>query len=134
MTVFENVAFGLRVRPRAIAHPQGPHSESDRRLKLCRRLPGDRYPSSFGGQRQRVALARALASSQGVVIESHSDTTTGTQELRPATRLHEERGDDVSYSRQEEALELADRSSFRMRARRAGCESARSCEIMPPSS
>ncbi|HEV8267576.1 MAG TPA: ATP-binding cassette domain-containing protein, partial [Thermoanaerobaculia bacterium] len=61
MTVFENVAFGLRVRPRAV-RPK----ESEIRARVGALLSlvqldwlGDRYPSELsGGQRQRVALAR----------------------------------------------------------------------------
>ena len=64
MTVFENVAFGLRVKPRA----QRP-SESEIQRKVHELLNlvqldwlADRYPSQLsGGQRQRIALARALA-------------------------------------------------------------------------
>ena len=64
MSVFENVAFGLRVRPR-----RGRPSEAqirERVMELLRlvqlkRFAG-RYPNQLsGGQRQRVALARALA-------------------------------------------------------------------------
>src|SRR5687768_18592371 len=64
MTVFENVAFGLRVRP---WRDRPSRAEIKRRIK---ELPGlvqleglaARYPSQLsGGQRQRVALARALA-------------------------------------------------------------------------
>ncbi|MBU2408659.1 MAG: ATP-binding cassette domain-containing protein, partial [Gammaproteobacteria bacterium] len=64
MTVFENIAYGLRARPRA-ARPT--KAEIDRRvLKLLDliQLPqiAGRYPTQLsGGQRQRVALARALA-------------------------------------------------------------------------
>ena len=63
MTVFENIAYGLRARPRK-SRPSG--AEIVRRVtKLLEliQLPdiGDRYPSQLsGGQRQRVALARAL--------------------------------------------------------------------------
>jgi sulfate transport system ATP-binding protein len=64
MTVAENIAFGLKVRPRN----RRPSSNDIRRrvkelLDLVQ-LPGleKRYPSQLsGGQRQRVALARALA-------------------------------------------------------------------------
>jgi sulfate transport system ATP-binding protein len=64
MTVFENVAFGLRVKPRA-ARP--PNAEIARRVHELLNLVQldwlhDRLPSQLsGGQRQRVALARALA-------------------------------------------------------------------------
>src|SRR3954452_9487077 len=64
MTVFENVAFGLRVQPRAIRK-----SEADIRARVKELLDlvqldwlSSRYPSQLsGGQRQRIALARALA-------------------------------------------------------------------------
>ena len=64
MTVFDNIAYGLRARPRK-TRPTAP--EIARRVtKLLEliKLPdiGARYPSQLsGGQRQRVALARALA-------------------------------------------------------------------------
>src|SRR6188508_3211544 len=71
MTVFENVAFGLRVRPRAARPP-----EAEIRRKVLELLKlvqldwlGDRYPSQLsGGQRQRVALARALAVEPKVLL------------------------------------------------------------------
>src|SRR5437868_4690493 len=64
MTVFENVAFGLRVKPRN-SRP----SEAQIETKVHELLDlvqldwlADRYPSQLsGGQRQRIALARALA-------------------------------------------------------------------------
>ncbi|UFZ01500.1 sulfate ABC transporter ATP-binding protein [Bradyrhizobium ontarionense] len=64
MSVFENVAFGLRVQPRSIRK-----SESQIRARVKELLDlvqldwlADRYPSQLsGGQRQRIALARALA-------------------------------------------------------------------------
>src|SRR5690348_10530633 len=64
MTVFENIAFGLRVRPRAKRPSKA--EIADRVDKLLKRVQldgfGNRYPAQLsGGQRQRVALARALA-------------------------------------------------------------------------
>ena len=64
MTVFENVAFGLRVRPRAHRPSNDEITREGHRAAEARpaRLP--RRPLSLpasGGQRQRVALARALA-------------------------------------------------------------------------
>src|SRR4029434_2632036 len=64
MTVFDNVAFGLEVKPRAIRP-----SEAELRARVHRLLSlvqldwlADRYPNQLsGGQRQRIALARALA-------------------------------------------------------------------------
>ncbi|MFM8409278.1 MAG: sulfate/molybdate ABC transporter ATP-binding protein, partial [Alphaproteobacteria bacterium] len=67
MTVFENIAFGLRVRRR-------PKAEVDRRVNELLELIqlaslGRRYPSQLsGGQRQRVALARALAAEPKLLL------------------------------------------------------------------
>jgi len=64
MTVAENIAFGLKVRPRA---QRPPRAEIRKRVADLLQLVqledmGKRYPSQLsGGQRQRVALARALA-------------------------------------------------------------------------
>src|ERR1700754_46940 len=71
MTVFENIAFGLRVRPKS-TRP----SEEEIRTRVGKLLAlihldwlGDRYPSQLsGGQRQRVALARALAVEPRVLL------------------------------------------------------------------
>jgi sulfate transport system ATP-binding protein len=64
MTVFENIAFGLRVRPREL-RPQRAQirAKVQELLKLIQlENLADRFPSQLsGGQRQRVALARALA-------------------------------------------------------------------------
>ena len=65
MSVFENIAFGLRVRPRSERPSKIEiHDRVTRLLKLIQLEGfGGRYPSQLsGGQRQRVALARALAS------------------------------------------------------------------------
>ncbi len=65
MTVFENIAYGLRARPaRARARPSAEIARRVTKLLELIQLPdiGGRYPSQLsGGQRQRVALARALA-------------------------------------------------------------------------
>ena len=71
MSVFENVAFGLRVRPRARRPSE---AEIVRKVTDLLKLVqldwlSDRYPSQLsGGQRQRVALARALAVEPKVLL------------------------------------------------------------------
>jgi sulfate transport system ATP-binding protein len=71
MTVFENVAFGLRVKPRAARPPRGEITERVHNLLRLVQLDvqAERYPSQLsGGQRQRVALARALAVEPSVLL------------------------------------------------------------------
>ena len=72
MTVFENIAFGLRVRPRRLrpAEQRRSRTRVSELLKLVQLdWVADRYPSQLsGGQRQRVALARALAIEPQVLL------------------------------------------------------------------
>ena len=66
MTVFENVAFGLRVQPRAIRKDESTIRARVKELLDLVQLDwlSNRYPSQLsGGQRQRIALARASAMS-----------------------------------------------------------------------
>jgi sulfate/thiosulfate transport system ATP-binding protein len=118
MTVFENVAFGLRVKPRK----QRPCEEEIRErvhelLKLVQLdWTAGRYPSHLsGGQRQRVALARALAVRPRVLLLDEPFGALDAkvrQELRRWLRgLHDQlhiTSVFVTHD-QEEALELADR-------------------------
>jgi len=118
MTVFENVAFGLRVRPRS-RRPGEPaiRAKVTDLLKLVQLdWLADRYPSELsGGQRQRVALARALAVEPKVLLLDEpfgSLDAKVRQELRRwLRRLHDEiRVTSVFVTHdQEEALEVSDR-------------------------
>ncbi|AVS78136.1 sulfate ABC transporter ATP-binding protein [Paracidovorax avenae] len=118
MTVFENVAFGLRVKPRS----ERP-SEAQIRQKVMDLLKlvqldwlADRHPSQLsGGQRQRIALARALAVEPKVLLLDEPfgalDAKVRKELRRWLRRLHDElhvTSIFVTHD-QEEALEVADR-------------------------
>jgi sulfate transport system ATP-binding protein len=118
MTVFENVAFGLRVRTRRLRPPEDAIRARVHQLLKLVQLDwlADRYPSQLsGGQRQRVALARSLAVEPRVLLLDEpfgSLDAKVRQELRRwLRRLHDEiRLTSVFVTHdQEEALELADR-------------------------
>ena len=71
MTVFENIAFGLRVRPRKFRPSEEQiRAKVEELLRLIQlQNQARRYPSQLsGGQRQRVALARALAVEPSVLL------------------------------------------------------------------
>jgi sulfate transport system ATP-binding protein len=118
MTVFDNIAFGLRMKPRA----ERPSREAIREkvmslLKLVQLdWLADRYPSQLsGGQRQRIALARALAVEPKVLLLDEPfgalDAKVRKELRRWLRRLHDEihvTSIFVTHD-QEEALEVADR-------------------------
>ena len=118
MTVFENVAFGLRVRPRAVRPSNDEISSKVTDLLKLVQLDylGDRYPGQLSGvQRQRVALARALAVEPKVLLLDEPfgalDAKVRQELRRWLRRLHQEihlTSVFVTHD-QEEALELADR-------------------------
>ncbi len=118
MSVFENVAFGLRVRGARTRPSEAAIREKVSSLLRMVQLDwlADRLPSQLsGGQRQRVALARALAVEPRVLLLDEpfgSLDAKVRQELRRwLRRLHDEiRLTSVFVTHdQEEALEVADR-------------------------
>ena len=117
MTVHENIAYGLRARPR---RTRPTRAEIDRRvtglLDLIQ-LPeiGARYPGQLsGGQRQRVALARALAIEPRMLLLDEPFGALDARvrkELRQGLReIHDRTGLTTVFVThdQEEAMELAD--------------------------
>ena len=118
MTVYENIAFGLRVRPRALRPSKADIEARVMELLKLVQLEGlaQRFPSQLsGGQRQRVALARALAVEPKVLLLDEPFGALDArvrQELRSwLRRLHDElhiTSVFVTHD-QEEALEVADR-------------------------
>jgi sulfate/thiosulfate transport system ATP-binding protein len=117
MSVYENVAFGLKVKPRQQRRAAGAiHSKVQSLLDLVQLgSAGDRYPAQLsGGQRQRVALARALAVDPDVLLLDEPFGALDSQvrhELRRwLRRLHDElhfTSVFVTHD-QQEAIEVAD--------------------------
>jgi sulfate transport system ATP-binding protein len=113
MTVWENVAFGLKIRHRPKAEVR---ARVDQLLELVQLAGlGKRYPSQLsGGQRQRMALARALAPEPEVLLLDEPFGALDARvrkELRSwLLRLHDEMHVTTIFVThdQEEALELSD--------------------------
>jgi sulfate transport system ATP-binding protein len=118
MSVFENIAFGLRVRPRQTRPPEKEiRARVEKLLQLIQLEPlARRYPGQLsGGQRQRVALARALAVEPKVLLLDEPfgalDAKVRKELRRWLRHLHDEIHVTTLFVThdQEEALEVADR-------------------------
>lgn len=126
MRIFDNVAFGLQVRPRHSRPDKAAIRDRVRELLRLVQLEGleDRYPAQIsGGQRQRVALARALAIEPRVLLLDEPfgalDAKVRKELRRWIRQLHDELGITTVFVThdQEEALEIADRVVVMNKAR-----------------
>jgi len=118
LSVFENIAFGLRVRPKQTRPPEAEiRARVEKLLQLIQLEPlARRYPTQLsGGQRQRVALARALAVEPKVLLLDEPfgalDAKVRKELRRWLRQLHDEIHITTLFVThdQEEALEVADR-------------------------
>ena len=118
LTVFENIAFGLRLKPKQTRPPEGDIRDRVKQLLELIQLSwlADRYPNQLsGGQRQRVALARTLAVEPRVLLLDEPfgalDAKVRKELRRWLRKLHDElhiTSVFVTHD-QEEALEVSDR-------------------------
>lgn len=118
MSVFENIAYGLKVRPRKIRPSSGEIREKVERLLKLVKLEAfaNRFPSQLsGGQRQRVALARALAVEPKVLLLDEPFGALDAKVRKDLRRWIRKLHDDFQITSvfvthdQEEAMDVADR-------------------------
>ena len=118
MSVFDNVAFGLSVRPRASRPAKADIRERVMRLLKLVQLDwlADAYPDQLsGGQRQRIALARSLAVEPRVLLLDEPFGALDAKVRKELRRWLRQLHDDIHLTSvfvthdQEEALEVSDR-------------------------
>jgi len=117
MTVADNIAFGLRVRPRHTRPSKTAITDRVKQLLDLVQLPGleARYPSQLsGGQRQRVAVARALAIEPRMLLLDEPfgalDAKVRKELRNDLRRIHDHTGVTTVFVThdQEEAFAVAD--------------------------
>jgi sulfate transport system ATP-binding protein len=126
MTVFDNIAYGLAVRPRRQRPARDEIAGRVAELLVMMQLGGfeRRYPAELsGGQRQRVALARALAIEPRVLLLDEPFGALDAKvrkDLRKWLRdIHDRTGLTTVFVThdQAEAMEIADRVAILNRGR-----------------
>jgi len=126
LSVYDNIAYGPRARPRGSRPAEGALRRRIEELLALVQLEGfgKRFPAQLsGGQRQRVALARALATDPRVLLLDEPFGALDAQVRKDLRRwlreIHRETGQTTIFVThdQDEALELADRVAILNRGR-----------------